>query len=737
LTAFGFVVLACVILTIFVGVTASKRKQASRALTHLIESAHEANEPQAIVDALEHYLQTPRAEKLADRARAELSQARAEIDRRDYQAALTLEHGTHTDLDRLEAALQSYLDKQPNGDRRLDVTERLALIPIRRDDRAFARAQADARAAEGDFGLLEGAWQAYLDEYPHGDHEKQARVEIALIPDKHDESMLVAALAEADELCDAGRLTEGLLRLDLALTEVLSPLRIERIQRRAREIETRLASIDAEKCLAPMPENAAARAVMTASCRLYLLCYPHGAEREKVERRLRDIQKLAREELLAELRVKLSDLKDEPLAALWALNEFGALPGAGEVDLADEQVHFHMMMLSRSVAESLKNMKLITLADGAEFIGAVVRVSNGWIQIKPRAVGDKEPPKGRLVRDTEVTVIQPPLLEQLERLQEVVSGGPASEAAEAIRVARQAAQNDAYRPEWLAFQVCLAGLDPDDDEARQALSAADYVEHNGVFVPVADMTALGGADAQSPLQRKLAFYVAYCETAAPKEKMLALTPNSFEHSFLGATLKAPIDWELEDPECHPTLLSGAQDHFRAELKYVYPTIARRSPEAALPPSVISELDEELATISRDTRITMTCEVRAAVQHLNSVGFDTRGRDADLVVNRVFADGAAAVAGILPGDRVVTVDGVALDAEATDDTLAVMIANSAGTSVVLTFLREGRRFRVVLERRPCVVEKFQMRRNITAVGSLIIQAELENEVSEWIDVPAPS
>lgn len=757
LAAFGVVVLACVVLTIVVGIVAAQRKYARRELTGLIESARAKDDPQLLVADLEQYLQSDPAERLARLATEELSKARREVDDRDYQRALDLERGRRTNLDRLEKELTAYLQKHPTGSHRQAAEQRLQRIPEERDERAYRRTLRNAQDTGGDLGLEEAAWQSYLDAYPDGRHAAQARAEIARIPDKQDEARLAIVLSEIEPLVGANRLTDALLCIDRGMMEVRSPTRHERLAKHAREIEASLEALDATQCLKSAGRNPLARTGKLAQCRLYLLCYPNGTSRIKVEHRINQLLAAERDDLLHELRRRLTTLKDEPRAALQAIYEFLTHPAARNADVSRELARFHVELLCRSLTDSLRDMKVVTLRDGTELVSAVTRVSRGWVQIKPRPTGTSGPRKSMLEKDTNVSFTEPPLIAESSRLRQRVlmlaagSDADPEKIAAVIRATRELASGDEFEPERLAFQVCLAGINPADADARQELADAGFVKRGGVYVPAVEPGADEAVD--SPHQQTLNYYIDICKTScgtgmggtgvgstgmggtgvSPVDQH-GLLPGSFEHGFLGTTLSVPIKWRLDEPECKSALLSGEGDPFHARIELLYPAIATRTSDTNLPSSILTELDEELASISASTRVEVTCEIQATPQHLTGVGIEARNQGETLLVSRVYADSSADQAGVELGDRVVFVDGIAVPPDATPETLATMIANSPHPGVKLVFVRAGRRFRLTLERAAYTVEKYQVQMAIGARGKLVIDAE--KTVSEWIDIPPP-
>jgi hypothetical protein len=305
------------------------------------------------------------------------------------------------------------------------------------------------------------------------------------------------------------------------------------------------------------------------------------------------------------------------------------------------------------------------------------------------------------------------------------------DAIREIRVTRDLARGAEYEPEWLAFQVCLAGLDPAADEAVRELTQAGYVKRNGVYSPPIDPETLAE---DSPDRRALDYYTTAFKLSAPLDEMRKLLPVSFDYSFLGTTLSVPIEWQLGEPDCSGTLLSGGDDPFHGRVDLVYPARSTRVSDENLPPSILKELDGELTALSRTTRIDLECEVRATPQHLTGVGVETRSQSGALLVSYVHPDGSAARAGVEPGDRVVLVDGVPVAADATPESFATMIANAAEPGVELVFVRSGRRFRLTLERSSYVVEKYETRISMMASGELV--DDEQPHVSEWTGIAPP-
>lgn len=738
LRALAAVVVACIVLTIVVGAVATKRKLARRELTALIETARAGEDPQALVAALERYLQSDRSERLVRLANEELNQARRELDDRDYQNARAQDRGERTNLDRLETALTAYLDAHPDGAHRREAEDRLARIPDERDDRVYRRATSNVQAAGDDFGLQEGAWQSYLDVYPNGRHAAQVRVELARIPDQADEAQFRRILDEMEDLLRANRRTDALNRIDVGLNEVQSPVRREHLAQRAGEIEAELEASDATECLEPAGRSALARRSKLAQCRLYLLCYPDGASRAEVEEQVKQLLLRERDELLGELRRRLTALANEPRAALAALNEFLKHPAAGQADVSRELARYHVELLCQSVADSLGGMRVVTLEDGAQVVGEVMAASRGWVQVKPRPTRVSGPRKSALVRESDIAIADPPLLEECPRLRERVLGMLAegdvdnANVAQEIRVTRDLARGDEYEPERLAFQVCLAGIDQADDEARRELANAGYVQHGGVYTPPVELADTASAD--SPHGRTLDYYADTFESSAPKQELRALLPNSFDYSFLGAVLSVPIEWQLSEAERKSTLLSGEDDPFHARVELIYPAHARRASDKDLPTSILAELDRELASRTAATRLEAAYEVRASPQHLSGVGVDVRVKGNVLLVSQVFPESSAARAGVEPGDQVVLVDGVAVPSDATPESFATMVANGPQHGVRVVFLRAGRRFGLTLERAAYVVERFEMQMTIAARGELV--DDEEPRVSEWTQIPPP-
>ena len=689
--------------------------------------------------AMREYLATEPPEKLARLADEELRKAIFEIDERDYQTAIKLDRSDKTDLDQLESAYRNYLEKHPDGARRLDVMERLEQIPVRRDDRAFALAQANAAGAGEDLGLQEAAWLVYLETFPDGLHAVQARSEIARIPDRIDERRYRDLLSEIEPLIVADRITNALIRLEAGAVSIQSPQRQALIREKMVSLENQLEQGDAASCLEMSVADADERRQAAGACRLYLLCYPNGANRPSVEKRLHDLLAKERDELLAALRTKLSTIGDDPLAILAALDEYRRKPAASDGDVLTDIARNHLELLDRSVRASLQDMRVITLHDGTTLIGKAFDASPGWVQVKPRVIGDGEASPSRLVRSSEITVAVPPLLQTMDalhdRTRQIFAAAHPDVGAllAAVSAAMPKSDDELYKPERMACLTCLVGLDPTNSAARDELTAAGYVQYNGVYRP-AIAAAESAKETDSPQQTMLEYFRVYCQENAPIETLRARLAESFDYSFLGTILTIPIEWDLTEPNCEPVVASGPSDPFNATLVFTYPTRSRRTSDSTLPASILTELDRELARLNQETRIQVIFEIKTSAERLTGVGIATRPRDVDLIVNRVSTDSSAARAGVEPGDRIALVDHQPLPDNATAETLAALIANSPVDGVEFAFVRAGRRYHVTLERGDYVIDKYQMRTEIETRGPLSKQNE--NSISEWIDLPAP-
>lgn len=740
LSAFGAVVVVCIILTITISVIKTKRHNNLLELTNRIEAARATDDPENVIRAMQDYLLTGPSESLAQRANEELNRALNEIENRYYRTAIAYDRADSTDLDKIEISLRDYLAKHPDGAHRLDVLERLEQIPRRRDDRAFARAQANAEAAGDDLDLQSAAWQAYLEQYPEGAHSIQARAEIARIPDQLDERMHNALLREAQELAAANRMTDAILRLESGSIDIKSPRRLARLAEEIAALEAGLEISDAAGCLGAPAITAEARERIAARCRLYLLCYPKGRSRAAVEQRLAELTAQERDELLAKLRARLSEIGDDPIAALAELDEFCRQPAASGADVSEELARRHFALLERSITSSLENMQLIRYQDGTETIGVILGVSPGWVQVKPRVSGDEEKPASRLVRSSEVTAIRAPLWEAWNgvrlRVRALLSETPVKveRILEEIRALRVRAKDELYHPERMALLVLLAGLDRSDQEARGELSAAGYAPFQGVYRALSEPSK-APPEADAARLAALDFYRAYLREQIPTEALRARLAESFDYTFLGTILTIPIEWEMNEPECSAALTSGASDPFQAKLTFKYSARARRTSDSTLPASILGELDRELSRLNQLTSVSITYEVRMQHERLNGVGMETRRQDAGLVVNRVFPESSAARAGVEPGDRIVLVDGRMPDADAASETLSRMIANSSAQGMDFGFVRGGRLYRVHLGRGEYSIDKYQVRSEIETRGPL--SKERDNLISEWNNVLAPS
>ena len=709
-------------------------------LQQRIATAREANDPEKLASEMQAYLNTNPSEPLARLATEELNQARRTIDDRDYQTAVAEERGDQTDLAHLDTVLQGYLEKHADGAHRLDVLDRLDQIPRRRDDRAFARARENVEFAGTDLGSQGAAWQTYLEQYPEGLHAIQVRAEIARIPDQLDERRLAGLLHETDALVAENRVTDALLHIEARRKSILAPQRQARIEERIASLESGLETADAAECLDLPTSTTEERSLAAARSRLYLLCYPLGAHRADIERRMAALVEQERSELLAALHAKLAEYGDDPLAALAALNEFRRQPAAAGADVERELAFYHFALLNRKIEASLRDMQVITLQDGTAMIGVVLDVSPGWVQVKPRTISETEKSASRLVRTSEVTAVAPPLRlamdESRPRIQSMLSASHVdiSQICSELRKLRLQASDDLYRPERLAIQVFLAGLDPTDREARQELETAGYIPHAGVYRPTATDAKTPG-DTESPYQDMLDYFCVYCRENAPTETVRNRLAESFDYSFLGTMLTIPIEWELQEPKCKPTLTSAPRDPLQAELTLTYEARARRTSDSTLPASILTSLDRELTRLNQSTQISVTYEVRTRIEKLSGVGIEPRLQDGALIVNRVFPESSAARAGVEPGDRIALVEDEPLSPDAGADALALAIANGPARGVKFAFVRNSRRFHLLLERGDYTIDRYQMRSTIDIQGPL--SRVNEKSVSEWNDVPGPS
>lgn len=728
------VVLAgAVLLTIVISTVATQRRQAKADLERLIEEARAAGGPERVAATLEDYLADPPRGRVATIASAALAEAKREIDEADFRQLHEIDTGPDTDLARLEATLQGYLAKHPGGTHRQEVENRLRAIPQDRDDQAYRRASEQTRVAGDDISRQKAAWEAYLRDYPNGRNAAKARASIAGLPEREDDLRLARLKKEVDALVKADRLTEALLRVDRGLAELRTSSRRQALAKIGQQVEATLEHVDAARCLQPAGPSPLDREQRLRECRLYLLCYPAGDNREKVSAQIGSILEAQREDGVRQLRRRLDALQENPDAALRIIAESlrdGSIPLSA---VADEIIRLHGARLQRSLDASLAGLKTILLNDGTELVGTVKSENSTTVQLELRVAAGSSIRKSRLlVRNQIASISEPPPKTEWERIRERWPKANAQKLANStflagIRKLRSIVTADDYRPEWEACQIFLAALDPSDQDARETAARLGLVETNGALLPAVAprLTASGHDNRRQMLERLAPSFRAKASTAA--QSFLPRLPSTYEFTLYSTKLDVPVEWNLGG--CSAELLPADAGEAVGSIKFRFPLTLSRDASLALPESVAERVDREIQDVNRQIEFEIEHEVQAISSRARGIGVKLKNRGDEVIVGEVVPDTPADGAGLLVGDRLCRVGDEWVELGQQADAVAARFAVSAG-SISLIVMRQDRRFLVDVELREFETTSYQARDRLNVRVDVLGKRIAGREWSEW-------
>lgn len=727
------VLVAAIGLTIAVSTLATQRRQAREDLARLIEEARAAGGPRQVVASLEAYLANRPSGRVARIAATALDEAKHEVDEADFRVLRELDTGADADLDQLESALRDYLTRHPGGGHRREVENRLSQLPQDRDDQAYRRADERARAAGNDIPKQKAAWEMYLREYPDGRSAAKARASIAQLPEREDDLRLARAKQELDALVKADRLTEALLRVDRGLAELRTASRQQRLAEVGRQVEAKLEEIDAARCLQPVGSRPSDREQRLSECRLYLLCYPAGANREKIEAQIRSVLEAQHEEEVRQLRRKLDALQDNPDDALRVVAEWLRDASISASKLTDDVVRLHGARLRRLLDGSLANMKSIRLNDGTELVGTVKAENSTSIQLDLRSAGAGGPRRNRLLARTQIaSIADPPARTEWERIREHWPERDsrkltAPKTIEEVRSLRGMVAGDEYRPEWEACQVFLAALDSADRDARETAARLGFVENGGALLPGLPLgtAASGQHDRRQVLERSAASFRPKATTTA--QGFLSRLPNTYEFTLYSTGLDVPVKWSLGG--CSTDLQPTDAGELVGSARFRFPLTLSRDGSLALPDSVAERVDREIGEINRQIEFEIEYEVRAVPSRARGIGVQLENRGDDVVVKSVVSGTPAEAAGILAGDRLCRVGDEWVEAGQRADSVAARFTVS-GRSVSLVVVRQDRRFLVDVELREFDSVSYQARDRLDVRVDMLGKRVSGHDWSEW-------
>lgn len=190
-------------------------------------------------------------------------------------------------------------------------------------------------------------------------------------------------------------------------------------------------------------------------------------------------------------------------------------------------------------------------------------------------------------------------------------------------------------------------------------------------------------------------------------------PATFDYRLLGSTLATvPITWSFDNARHRDQLLAKARQPFHARVLVELKATVRRDTSGAVRDDLKSDIDDELKSISTRLRLNVEFEIEEKSKTISGIGLDFRDEDGGgVVVSRALPGSDAAKSGLEPGDRVVRVNGSPVPPDARKDAVEAMIANNSAGRVELTFLRNGRRFRVSLTTTTYALPQYRMRTKI--------------------------
>lgn len=734
--AFTVVLAAAVVLTIAISTVATQRRQAKAELERLIEEARAAGGPERVAATLEDYLADPPRGRVATIASAALAEAKREIDEADFRQLRDIDTGPDTDLDRLEATLRGYLAKHPEGAHRQEVENRLSAIPQDRDDQAYRRASEQSRVASDDISKQKVAWEAYLRDYPNGRSAARARASIAGLPEREDDVRLARLKKEVDALVKADRLTEALLCVDRGLTELRTSSRRQALDKIGQQVEARLEHVDAARCLQPAGPSPSDREQRLRECRLYLLCYPVGDNREKVSAQIGSILEAQREDVFRQLRRRLDALQENPDEALRIIAESlrdGSIPLS---TVADEITRLHGRRLRRSLDASLAGLKTVLLNDGTELVGTVKSENSTTIQLDLRAAEGSSARKSRLlVRAQIASISDPPPMTEWQRIREHWPDANAQKLTKpafvsGIRVLRNLVTADQYRPEWEACQVVLAALDPSDQDARETATRLGFVETNGALLPVVPPKLIGSGhdDRRQVLERFAAVFRPNASTAA--QGFLSRLPSTYEFTLYSTSLDVPVRWSVGG--CSTELQPTDAGEALGALKFRFPLTLSRDASLDLPETVAERVDREIQNVNRQVEFEIEHEVRAISSRSRGIGVKLKNRGDDVIVDHVVPDTPADRAGLLVGDRLCRVGDEWIELGQQADAVAARFAVSA-SSISLIVMRQDRRFLVEVDLREFETTSYQARDRLNVRVDVLGKRIAGRDWSEWTTI----
>jgi hypothetical protein len=751
LKALGIMGLAALVVGAVIVVAQWHHRQARRELNRLVADAQVRGGTQEVVRALEEYVTTHPDNPVTHRAANRLEQARIELDDEAFDQALKADKGNTRDLDAAEATLRSYLDAHPDGRHRSECGGRLAAVQRRKDDHAYEQSAANAKAAGSDLQAKQQAWQAYLDNYPQGRHSVQVQAELGRIPDEAESNALEQCLLQVQTMVEQDRLGEALTCIDRAMDAIEAPARRQTLMAKIDGILDRFEAIDATACLAEIPEGRSARAQLQQACEFYVLCYPTGKHHAAVEERLDRLAALQRDSEWQAFRRSLEKYADEPLQALYALDDYQSRGDDLPEDFHSQRVRFHVQLLISRIEASLAKMQLITTAKSGTILGIAKELGTGMYSIQPRALDGTMARSVMLKSDQVVRMEEPSLLIALRRLEGTVQRMQSDEAWSTsvllteVRHLRELAEPDTYECERRACEVCIAALDPADQEVAEALADAGYVRHRGVFQPASAVDStplLAPPQAQQPHVSSSADILRYYKkTLAGSEhvgELLALLPEEIkymDYAVLGQEISVPVKWSLTQAGVNTRLLSGDDEAFHGEIQFDYQAQAKRQGSAGIPSSVLDRVDAKIESINAQQRIGVIYEVRRKDVAVTGIGL-TFGQQGDaVVVVEVVPGGPAESVGVKAGDVLHYVGSRVVPGAADPAHVEAMLANAPTEGVELMLGRSDRRFRVRLPQRQYSVEQYQVRKRLQ-IGPLVNDEHGSVNVDWTVIAPPP-
>jgi hypothetical protein len=214
----------------------------------------------------------------------------------------------------------------------------------------------------------------------------------------------------------------------------------------------------------------------------------------------------------------------------------------------------------------------------------------------------------------------------------------------------------------------------------------------------------------SPQRALVAFAALVQSQFASPAGLTPELPGEYEFKWFDEAIAVPIQWTLQaKDEANSKLSSEQSNFFTGNVALEYQATLDRVADQPARSDLYGRIDSELASLSKALSVTVVFELRGEEHLASGVGIDFEAGPRRATVARLIPGGAASETPLKAGDAIAAIDDMPVPTGVGVEQVEAMIANASSNHVDLTFVRNGRRFRLQLVKGQYKISRYGMRR----------------------------